>query len=394
MTPLKILPSLGKIKPSDASVSTSHVTVLIKDGYNKKPLHKIRNIYAYSFQTHKLNPYIVSDTRGLKGKTTQRKDKDYQTVNFNPWKEVHSTRLGLKYHVIVKRYNEWKGKSNPNLKEVMEPITTNRKGISTRRPFYKEYKNIEFYDNRTPQQVKRWNRLKKLTIKHEEYLYHNKPFLLKEDSTVYKKVSHLVERDPSYEKPEEDKLSDQLTQKPKRLYNNYMDRKILHPPTIRQPSPPVISRTSPSQIINQLRQPQIVPFADFASRVAQYEDARFRSKSSQNSTTSESLAPLLVKPTLLEMAYPSAKEKARLDALTNDDTPSPNFNTNDLLPRQIARPKSRKKTFSTDTVDICNTPPRDPSRYTTDSPPRPIARPRRRNNDLPPTPDSVIHSFK
>ncbi|PKB96169.1 hypothetical protein RhiirA5_507037 [Rhizophagus irregularis] len=527
MTPLKILPSLGKIKPSDASVSTSHVTVLIKDGYNKKPLHKIRNIYAYSFQTHKLNPYIVSDTRGsgtlynirksryflmelhpnadlcltkknsfnrlkidfpirdtctqpaafvlpnnqwqcnkhftpvlgLKGKTTQRKDKDYQTVNFNPWKEVHSTRLGLKYHVIVKRYNEWKGKSNPNLKEVMEPITTNRKGISTRRPFYKEYKNIEFYDNRTPQQVKRWNRLKKLTIKHEEYLYHNKPFLLKEDSTVYKKVSHLVEREPSYEKPEEDKLSDQLTQKraknwrrrvnyrnklkkklptlpadfsgdarnyyfqtyninlfaykvrrrydlsnipqcqygylkAKRLYNNYMDRKILHPPTIRQPSPPVISRTSPSQIINQLRQPQIVPFADFASRVAQYEDARFRSKSSQNSTTSESLAPLLVKPTLLEMAYPSAKEKARLDALTNDDTPSPNFNTNDLLPRQIARPKSRKKTFSTDTVDICNTPPRDPSRYTTDSPPRPIARPRRRNNDLPPTPDSVIHSFK
>ncbi|EXX79529.1 hypothetical protein RirG_004680 [Rhizophagus irregularis DAOM 197198w] len=96
------------------------------------------------------------------------------------------------------------------------------------------------------------------------------------------------------------------------------------------------------------------------------------------------------------MAYPSAKEKARLNALTNDDTPSPNSNlyTNNLLPRQIARPKSRKKTPSTDTVDICNTPPPDPSRYTTDSPPRPIARPRRRNNDLPPTPDSVIHSFK
>ncbi|PKK61001.1 hypothetical protein RhiirC2_228870, partial [Rhizophagus irregularis] len=272
MTPLNILPSFGKINPSDASVSKSHVTVLDKDGYNKKSLHKIRNIFAYSFQTHKLNPYIVSDTRGsgtlyntkksryflmelhpnadlcltkknsfnvytndidmlndhqrifnstskkvnlnyligtylafifsinrqfspdtvkkyfkrlrqllidklvaiknrlsysaknrqtktyirfssgthviylgfyfrcsdtctqpaafvlpnnqwqcnkhftpvpgLRSKTTQRKGKDYKTVNFNPWKEVHSTRLGLKYNVIVKRYNEWKGKNN------------------------------------------------------------------------------------------------------------------------------------------------------------------------------------------------------------------------------------------------------------------------------------------
>ncbi|CAB5366806.1 unnamed protein product [Rhizophagus irregularis] len=150
---------------------------------------------------------------GLRSKTTQRKGKDYKTVNFNPWKEVHSTRLGLKYNVIVKRYNEWKGKNNSDLKEVMEPITTNRKGKSTTRPFYKEYKNVEFYDNRTPQQVKRWNRLKESTIKHEEYLYHSKPFLLKENSTVFKKVSHLVEREPSYEKSEEDKLLDQLTRK-------------------------------------------------------------------------------------------------------------------------------------------------------------------------------------
>ncbi|CAB5367510.1 unnamed protein product [Rhizophagus irregularis] len=267
---------------------------------------------------------------GLRSKTTQQKGKDYKIVNFNPWKEVHSTRLGLKYNVIVKRYNEWKGKNNSDLKEVMEPITTNRKGKSTTRPFYKEYKNVEFYDNRTPQQVKRWNRLKESTIKHEEYLYHSKPFLLKENSTVFKKVSHLVEREPSYEKSEEDKLLDQLTRKraknwqrcvnnrnklkkklpalpvdfsgdarnyyfqtyninlftykvrrrydlsnipqcqygylkAKRLYNNYMDRKNLCPPIIRQPSPP--------QIISQPTQPQIDPFAYYALRVAQYEDA-------------------------------------------------------------------------------------------------------------------------
>ncbi|PKC54687.1 hypothetical protein RhiirA1_476848 [Rhizophagus irregularis] len=390
---------------------------------------------------------------GLSSKTTQRKGKDYKTVNFNPWKEVHSTRLGLKYNVIVKRYNEWKGKNNSDLKEVMEPITTNRKGKSTTRPFYKEYKNVEFYDNRTPQQVKRWNHLRESTIKHEEYLYHSKPFLLKENSTVFKKVSHLVEREPSYEKSEEDKLLDQLTRKraknwrrrvnnrnklkkklpalpvdfsgdarnyyfqtyninlfaykvrrrydlsnipqcqygylkAKRLYNNYMDHKNLRPPIIRQPSPP--------QIISQPTQPQIDPLAHYALRVTQYENARAMLAFHQSSTAFKTLAPLLVKPTLPLMVYPSAKEKARLNALANDDTPSPNSNqpTNDLLPRQIARPRSKKNTPSTDTVDNCNTPSPGPSRTTTDSPLRPIARPRRRNNELPPTPESDIYPFK
>ncbi|CAB5312906.1 unnamed protein product [Rhizophagus irregularis] len=421
MTPLNILPSFGKIKPSDASDSKSHVTVLDKNGYNKKYLHRIRNIFAYSFQTHKLNPYIVSDTRGLRSKTTQRKGKDYKTVNFNPWKEVHSTRLGLKYNVIVKRYNEWKGKNNSDLKEVMEPITHNRKGKSTTRPFYKEYKNVEFYDYRTPQQVKRWNRLKKSTIKHEEFLYHSKPFLLKENSTVFKKVSHLVEREPSYEKSEEDKLLDQLTQKRaknwrRRVNNrNKLKKKLPALPVnfsgdarnyyfqtyninlfaykVRrrydlQPSPP--------QVISQPTQPQIDPLAHYALRRAQYEGARALATFHQNSTAFKTLAPLLVEPTLPPMVYPSAKEKARLNALANDDTPLPNSNqpTNDLLLRRIARPRSKKNTPSTDIVDNCNTPPPGPSRPTTDSPPRPIARPHRRINDLPPTPESDIYPFK
>ncbi|CAB4381895.1 unnamed protein product [Rhizophagus irregularis] len=65
----------------------------------------------------------------------------------------------------------------------------------------------------------------------------------------------------------------------------------------------------------------------------------------QSSTAFETLALLLVKPTLPPMVYPSAKEKARLNALANDDTPSSNSNqpTNDLLPRQIALPRSKKK---------------------------------------------------
>ncbi|CAB4385636.1 unnamed protein product [Rhizophagus irregularis] len=156
-----------------------------------------------------------------------------------------------------------------------------------------------------------------------------------------------------------------------------MNRKNLRPPIIRQSSPP--------QIISQPTQLQIDPF-----------NARALLAFHQNSTAFKTLAPLLVKPTLPPMVYPSAKEKVRLNALANDDTPSPNSNqpTNDILPRQIARPQSKKKTPSTDTVDNRNTPPPGPSRTTTDSPPRPIAQPRRRNNDLPPTPESDIYPFK
>ncbi|CAG8548070.1 8106_t:CDS:2 [Rhizophagus irregularis] len=109
--------------------------------------------------------------------------------------------------------------------------------------------------------------------------------------------------------------------------------------------------------------------------IVQYENARAKLALHENPTDFKTLAPLLVKPTLPSMVYPSAKEKARLNALANDETSSPNSNQsiNDLLPRQIARPRSKKKILSTDTVDNCNTPPPGPSRTTTDSPPRLIA---------------------
>ncbi|CAG8744172.1 13162_t:CDS:1, partial [Rhizophagus irregularis] len=142
-------------------------------------------------------------------------------------------------------------------------------------------------------------------------------------------------------------------------------------------------------------QPQIVPFVDYALSVSRYESARFRLASGQNSTAVSTPVLSLVKPTLPSMVYPSAKEKARLNALANDDTPSPNSNQpiNNLLLRQIARPWSKMKTPSTNTVDNCNTPPPGPSRTIIDSPQRPIARPRRKKNDLPPTPDSDIYPF-
>ncbi|PKY62413.1 hypothetical protein RhiirA4_488844, partial [Rhizophagus irregularis] len=161
---------------------------------------------------------------GCSSHNTQRKEKSPQYLSsyhqnltngsYNFAKEVRSTRLGLNYDVIVKRYNEWRGKRDPDLKDAMEPTTTrNKNGSSTTRNFYKEYSNLEFNEDRTPKQIKRWNRLKKSIINTEEHLYKIKPFLLKEDSIVFKKLSHVVERDSSYYKSDEDKLMDKLTRK-------------------------------------------------------------------------------------------------------------------------------------------------------------------------------------
>ncbi|CAB4441047.1 unnamed protein product [Rhizophagus irregularis] len=561
MTPLKTLPSLGKKTPSDVSISKPHVTCLNKDGHNKKPLHKIRNIFAYSFQTHKLNPYIVSDTRGsgtlynmkksryflmeldpnvdlcltkknsfnvytndidmlndhqrifnstskkinlnylmgtylafifsinrqfspdtvkkyfkrlrqllinklvaiknrlshsaknrqtktyirfssgshviylgfyfrcsrtctqpaafvlphnqwkcnehfspLPGSRlrTQRSRKDFGTPNFNQWKEVRSTRLGLKYHTIVKRYNDWKGRYNPNLKSVMEPITTVRKGKSITKPFYKEYKNVEFDDNRTPQQIKRWKRLKESILKYEEHLYHCKPFLLKENSTVFKKITHLVERDPLDERSEDDKFLDQLTRKRakrwRRRINNrnklrkklpilppdfsgdarnyyfetyninlfaykvrrrydlsnirqcqygYLKAKRLHNNYMERKKlrPPV--RTQPSQS-SELPPPEV--FEQRVTYLLPEEKAaieRDLAARHYDSTTFKIMAPLLLLERKSCMIYPSAKEKekARLNALANSDISLSNSNqsTDVSFPRPIARPGKKRE---------------------------------------------------
>ncbi|POG74671.1 hypothetical protein GLOIN_2v1771106 [Rhizophagus irregularis DAOM 181602=DAOM 197198] len=103
----------------------------------------------------------------------------YKCLTDNPRaKKVHSTRLGVKYEVVIKRYRPYKGNNNQNLKEIMEPtITLSKKGIPTLRPFYKEYRNLEFDIVRSPQQIKRWN-------------------------LVFKQLSHVAERGsihPSYE---------------------------------------------------------------------------------------------------------------------------------------------------------------------------------------------------
>ncbi|PKB94997.1 hypothetical protein RhiirA5_386310, partial [Rhizophagus irregularis] len=121
----------------------------------------------------------------------------YQTHNHA--KEVHSTRLGISYNVITRRYNEWRGKQDFYLKNVMEPLSTKtKKGVNTTRTFYKEYSNFALDANRTQQQINRWNRLKFSNFKAERSSGQVRPFLINEHSHVYKKIQHAVERFPSY----------------------------------------------------------------------------------------------------------------------------------------------------------------------------------------------------
>ncbi|EXX57140.1 hypothetical protein RirG_209980 [Rhizophagus irregularis DAOM 197198w] len=120
-------------------------------------------------------------------------------LTHNHAKEVHSTRLGISYNVITRRYNEWRGKQDFYLKNVMEPLSTKtKKGVNTTRTFYKEYYNFELDANRTQQQIKRWNRLKFSNFKAERSLGQVRPFLINEHSHVYKKIQHAVERFPPY----------------------------------------------------------------------------------------------------------------------------------------------------------------------------------------------------
>ncbi|PKY58348.1 hypothetical protein RhiirA4_480191 [Rhizophagus irregularis] len=141
--------------------------------------------------------------------------------NHNNEKEVHSTCLGVKYDVTIRRYNEWRGKTNPHLKKIMEPIKGHtKKGIPSNKTYYKEYKNLKFDIVRTPQQIKRWNRLTNSIVKTETKTYGDKPFLIKEDNNrgqymVFKKIQHLVVRPDLnlYTKDEDEKKFDALIRK-------------------------------------------------------------------------------------------------------------------------------------------------------------------------------------
>ncbi|CAB4439910.1 unnamed protein product [Rhizophagus irregularis] len=135
-------------------------------------------------------------------------------VSQNQWKEIHSTRLGITYDVIVRRYNEWRGKKDDYLRNVMEPTTTKtKKGVETTRSFYKEYSGLQFDVNRTQSQLNRWNRLVNSIVNSERYLYRPKPFLISKDSTVFKKIQHAVERRFLRQESNEDKVSRKLIRK-------------------------------------------------------------------------------------------------------------------------------------------------------------------------------------
>ncbi|CAB5189698.1 unnamed protein product [Rhizophagus irregularis] len=164
---------------------------------------------------------VQTDGKNFNNIPTPRSIMDKIRSNFNYPKEVHSTRLGVKYDVTIRRYNEWRGKNNPDLKQIMEPIERRtKKGIPTCRKYYKEYKNLKFDIVRSPQQIKRWNRLTNSIVRAETKINREKPFLIKEDTKrsqymVFKKVQQLVVR-PNlrvYTKDEDEKKYDALIRK-------------------------------------------------------------------------------------------------------------------------------------------------------------------------------------
>ncbi|POG65053.1 hypothetical protein GLOIN_2v1782152 [Rhizophagus irregularis DAOM 181602=DAOM 197198] len=120
---------------------------------------------------------------------------NHSYIPHNHAKEVHSTRLGISYDVIIRRYNEWKGKHDFYLQNVMELTSTKtKKGVATSHMYYKEYHNFALDANCTQQQIKWWNRLKFSIFKSERSLGQVKPFLINEHSYVYKKIQHAVEQ--------------------------------------------------------------------------------------------------------------------------------------------------------------------------------------------------------
>ncbi|CAB5389096.1 unnamed protein product [Rhizophagus irregularis] len=124
---------------------------------------------------------------------------NHSYIPHNHAKEVHSTRLGISYDIITRRYNEWRGKHDFYLQNVMEPTSTKtKKGVVTSRMYYKEYHNFALDANRTQQQIKRWNHLKFSIFKLERSLGQVKPFLINEHLNVYKKIQHAVERSSQY----------------------------------------------------------------------------------------------------------------------------------------------------------------------------------------------------
>ncbi|CAB4435017.1 unnamed protein product [Rhizophagus irregularis] len=257
----------------------------------------------------------------------------------NQWKEIHSTRLGITYDVIVRRYNEWRGKRDDYLRNVMEPTTTKtKKGVETTRSFYKEYRGLQFDDNRTQSQLNRWNRLVNSIVNSERYLYRPKPFLISKDSMVFKKIQHAVERGFVRQESYEDKVSlrrrfdvSHLPEfkysynKAKRLYNKYQKRKRKN----------LISRAE-----------------------------------------AEQLPPHIVERPI-ETYDPYRKGRPRAEPL-----PIPNswfnFANTRIIPNSVLNEEIN--------LPNRNTPPLEDTKLIDDQSPRPIARPRTKRKKLPPTP--------
>ncbi|CAB4433089.1 unnamed protein product [Rhizophagus irregularis] len=283
----------------------------------------------------------------------------------NPWKKIHSTRLGITYDVIVRRYNEWRGKKDDYLRNVMEPTTIKtKKGVETTRLFYKEYRGLQFDDNRTQSQLNRWCRLVNSIVNSERYLYRPKPFLISKDSTVFKKIQHAVERGFVRQESYEDKVSHlppDFTGNVRAFYYQTYN--------INLSAYKVRRRFDVSHL------PEFKYSYNKAKRL--YNKYQKRKRKNLISRAEAEQSPPHIEEKPLEVYNINRKGRPRAEPL-----PIPNswfnFANTRIIPNSVLNEEIN--------LPNRNTPPLENSKLIDDQSPRPIARPRTKRKKLPPTP--------
>ncbi|CAB4407618.1 unnamed protein product [Rhizophagus irregularis] len=312
----------------------------------------------------------------------------------NHWKEIHSTRLGVTYDVIVRRYNEWRGKKDNYLQTIMEPTaTTTKKGVKSARFYYKEYSGLQFDVNRTQSQLDRWNRLVNSIINSERYLYNPKPFLINKNSTVFKKIQHAVERSPLSRITDEDKYAEKIIRKRAKNWKhrvkkrNKLKKKLPDlPPNFTGDAHAFYFTTYNINlyVYNVRRRFDLSRLPGFKYS---YPKAKrnynkhqiYKKNLSRSRTEVEQSASSVVNDPPCEIHKHHGYDKA-------ESPPIPEFWSKILNTRSTSLNETKRYLNEEINLPDRNTPPPESTKIIIDNPPpRPIARPRRIRKELPPT---------
>ncbi|GET02734.1 hypothetical protein GLOIN_2v1779171 [Rhizophagus clarus] len=107
-------------------------------------------------------------------------------------KHIHSNRLGISYDVVIKKYKDIPARQRNKLPD------------ATKWKYFKEYKRLQFDIVRSPQQIKRFNRLSTLVLSQNANAKYKKPFILgalkdgMKPTTVLKQLHHCPAKQLPY----------------------------------------------------------------------------------------------------------------------------------------------------------------------------------------------------